>query len=69
MLLLIYHEGRRIKLTATTPGTIYGTISSSTFSTDTTINVTWDSETLSNEAILMFMLVHYQKQIIQFQQV
>jgi hypothetical protein len=48
---LIYHEGRRIKLTATTPGTIYGTISSSTFSTDTTVNVTWDSGSLSNEAI------------------
>src|SRR6056300_68068 len=47
----IYHEGRRIKLTATTPGTIYGTISSSTFSTNTTINVTWDSGSLSNETI------------------
>ena len=29
----IYHEGRRIKITAATPGTIYGTISSSSFST------------------------------------
>src|SRR5210317_1546498 len=47
----IYHEGRRIKLTAATPGTIYGTISSSTFSTNTTVNVTWDSGSLSNEAI------------------
>ena len=47
----IYHEGRRIKLTATTPGTIYGTISSSSFSTNTTVNVTWDSGSLSNEAI------------------
>jgi len=47
----IYHEGRRIKLIASTPGTIYGTISSSSFSTDTTINVTWDSGSLSNEAI------------------
>jgi hypothetical protein len=47
----IYHEGRRIKLIAPTPGTIYGTISSSSFSTDTTINVTWDSGSLSNEAI------------------
>jgi hypothetical protein len=47
----IYHAGRRIKLTATTPGTIYGTISSSSFSTNTTINVTWDSGSLSNEAI------------------
>jgi hypothetical protein len=47
----IYHEGRRIKLTASTPGTIYGTISSSTFSTNTTINITWDSGSLSNETI------------------
>jgi hypothetical protein len=47
----IYHEGRRIKITAATPGTIYGTISSSSFSTNTTVNVTWDSGSLSNEAI------------------
>jgi hypothetical protein len=47
----IYHADRRIKITATTPGTIYGTISSSTFSTDTTVNITWDSGNLSNEAI------------------
>jgi hypothetical protein len=46
-----YHADRRIKLVAPTPGTIYGTISSSSFSTDTTINVTWDSGSLSNEAI------------------
>ena len=47
----IYHAGRRIKLTAATPGTIFGTISSSSFSTNTTVNVTWDSGTLSNETI------------------
>jgi hypothetical protein len=47
----IYHASRRIKLTATTPGTIYGTISSSSFSTNTTVNVTWDSGSLSSEAI------------------
>ena len=47
----IYHADRRIKITATAPGTIYGTISSSTFSTDTTVNVTWDSGNLSNETI------------------
>tara|TARA_Y100001937_G_scaffold61779_2_gene84666 strand:+ start:2367 stop:4472 length:2106 start_codon:yes stop_codon:yes gene_type:complete len=47
----IYHTGRRIKLIASTPGTIFGTISSSSFSTNTTINVTWDSGSLSNEAI------------------
>ena len=47
----IYHAGRRIKLTATTPGTIYGTIASSSFSTNTTVNVTWDSGSLANETI------------------
>ena len=47
----IYHAGRRIKLVAPTPGTIYGTVASTTFSTNTTVNVTWDSGSLSNEAI------------------
>ena len=47
----VYHANRRIKVIAPTPGTIYGTISSSSFSTDTTVNVTWDSGNLSNEAI------------------
>nr|BAR18597.1 tail fiber [uncultured Mediterranean phage uvMED] len=47
----IYHAGRRIKLIATTPGTIFGTISSSSFSTNTTVNITWDSGSLSNETI------------------
>jgi hypothetical protein len=47
----VYHAGRRIKLTAATPGTIFGTISSSSFSTNTTVNVTWDSGSLSNETI------------------
>jgi hypothetical protein len=47
----VYHAGRRIKVIAPSPGTIYGTISSSSFSTDTTVNVTWDSGSLSNEAI------------------
>ncbi len=46
-----YHADRRIKVIAPTPGTIFGTISSSSFSTDTTVNVTWDSGNLSNEAI------------------
>nr|BAR27860.1 prophage MuMc02 [uncultured Mediterranean phage uvMED] len=47
----VYHAGRRIKLTASTPGTIFGTISSSSFSTNTTVNVTWDSGSLASEAI------------------
>ena len=47
----IYHAERRIKLVASTPGTIYGTISSTSFSTNTTVNITWDSGSLSDEAI------------------
>ena len=47
----IYQTGRTIKLIASTPATIFGTISSSSFSTNTTVNVTWDSGSLSNEAI------------------
>jgi hypothetical protein len=47
----IYHASRRIKLIAATPGTIYGTVSSTSFSTNTTVNVTWDSGSLSSEAI------------------
>ena len=62
----IYHANRRIKVIAPTPGTIYGTISSSTFSTDTTVNVTWDSGNLSKRSQI-FLLVQYQKLIHQFQ--
>lgn len=47
----VYHVGRRVKLIAPTPGTIYGTISVSAFSTDTTLTITWDSGSLSNESI------------------
>ncbi len=47
----IYHAGRRVKVVAATPGTIYGTVSSTSFSTNTTVNVTWDSGSLSSEAI------------------
>ena len=47
----VYHAKRRIKLVASSPGTIYGTISSTSFSTNTTVNITWDSGSLSDEAI------------------
>jgi hypothetical protein len=46
-----YHTGRRVKLVAATPGTIYGSITSSSFSTNTTVNIAWDSGSLSDEAI------------------
>ncbi len=50
-----YHVGRRVKAIATTPGTIFGTISASTFSTNTTVTVTWDSGSLANEAVTIYV--------------
>jgi hypothetical protein len=50
-----YHAGRRIKAVGSGTGTIYGTISSSSFSTDTTVNVAWDSGSLSNESLTIYI--------------
>lgn len=50
-----YHVGRRVKAIAATPGTIYGTISASAFSTNTTVTVTWDSGSLSNETLTIYV--------------
>ena len=47
----VYHVGRRVKLVASTPGTIYGSITAVAFSTNTTVTVAWDSGSLSDEAI------------------
>ena len=47
----IYHVGRRIKLIASTPGTIFGTITGVSFSSNTTVVVSWDSGSLSSETI------------------
>ena len=47
----VYHVGRRVKIVASTPGTIYGTINTVSFSTDTTVTVGFDSGSLSNEAL------------------
>lgn len=46
-----YPAGRRIKAVGSTTGTIYGRVSSSSFSTNTTINVQWDSGSLSSETL------------------
>ena len=53
----IYHAGRRVRAVGSTTGTIYGTISSSSFSTDTTVNVTWDSGSLSNESLTITLSI------------
>lgn len=46
-----YVVGRRVRAVGSSTGTIYGLISVSSFSTDTTITVVWDSGTLSNETL------------------
>ena len=45
-----YHANRRIKL-IDSAATLYGTISSSSFSSDTTVNVTWDSGSITAGSI------------------
>ena len=52
-----YHVGRRVKAIAATPGTIFGTISASTFSTNTTVTVVWDSGSLANEAVTIYLAI------------
>ena len=51
----IYHANRRVKAVGSTTGTIYGTIASSTFSTNTTVTITWDSGNLQNESITVYL--------------
>ena len=46
----VYQAKRRIQV-VDTASTLYGTISSSSFSTNTTVNVTWDSGSLTSGAI------------------
>jgi hypothetical protein len=52
-----YHIGRRVKAVAATPGTIFGTISATTFSTNTTVTVVWDSGSLANEAVVIYLAI------------
>ena len=53
-----YHAGRRIKIyLGTTAAFRYGTISSSSFSTNTTVNVTWDSGSLANETLSVYLAI------------
>jgi hypothetical protein len=53
-----YHAGRRIKVyLGTTAAFRYGVISSSSFSTNTTVNVTWDSGSLANETLSVYLAI------------
>ena len=46
----IYHANRRVQV-VDSAATLYGTISSTSFSTNTTVNVTWDSGSLTSGAL------------------
>jgi hypothetical protein len=53
-----YHAGRRIKAVGSGTGTIYGKVASSSYSApNTTVNYTWDSGSLSNEALTVYASV------------
>lgn len=47
----IYHANRRVQAVGSLTGTIYGTISGSAHTSQTTITVVWDSGSLSNESL------------------
>ena len=53
----LYHAGRRVKAVGSSTGTIVGTITSSSFSSDTTVNVTWDSGSLSSETLVIHLAI------------
>lgn len=50
-----WHAGRRIKASGSATGAIYGVIASSSFATNTTVNVTWDSGSLQNESLTVWL--------------
>lgn len=46
-----YSVGRRVRAVGSTTGTIYGIITGSTFATNTTVTVAWDSGSLQSESL------------------
>jgi hypothetical protein len=53
----IYHVNRRIRAVGSSTGTVYGTISVTAFSTNTTVTVVWDSGSLSSEALVISVAI------------
>jgi hypothetical protein len=47
----VYHAGRRVRTSGSLTGTIYGTIQSAVFATNTTVTVAWDAGSLQNESL------------------
>src|SRR3990167_15150 len=52
-----YSVGRRIKAVGSSTGTIYGTIITTSYSSSTTVTVSWDSGSLSNESLTVSLSV------------
>lgn len=53
-----YHEGRRVKITGSLTGTVYGSIASSSYSDpNTTVTVTLDSGSLVSEALTVWLSI------------
>jgi len=50
-----YHVGRRVKAVGSSTGTIYGSITATAFSTNTTVTVSWDSGSLSSESLTIYI--------------
>jgi hypothetical protein len=46
-----YSVGRRVRVVGSSTGTIYGRITASAFTTDTTVTVSFDSGSMSNESL------------------
>jgi len=44
----LYHVGRRVRATGTAPFTIHGSVTGSSFASDTAVTVAWDSGSLDN---------------------
>lgn len=53
----IYHVGRRLKAVGSTTGTIYGTITAVAYVSDTTVTVSWDSGSLNNESLTIYLSI------------
>ena len=52
-----YHAGRRVKIIGSSTGVVYGTITSSSFSSNTTVNVSLDSGSLQNESLTIYLAI------------
>ncbi len=50
-----WHAGRRVKASGSSTGTIHGAIASSSFATNTTVTVAWDSGSLQNESLTVWL--------------